>query len=179
MKKILLLSILSFFICQQAIAKEQNVTVYKAPKEMVQTQFYDVSGKAYQAKDFTTRPTIISFWSKDCAPCIRGLRSLNQFSQNAKKEKNIDVLMLSSSTEWGKAGYSQQMLNKFGGINLTSYIDKNRKLAKKLGVTGTPHMIIINAQGQEIARIKGGAKWDDPKVVEYIYNIVDNLPNKS
>ncbi len=179
MKKIYLLILISSFICPQTLAAEKNVTAHLKPKEIPSVNIYKTNGDTLDIKSLQGKPLIISFWSKNCRPCIRGLKSLNNFASIAKKEKQINTIMLSPSTEWGKAEYSQEMLSKYGAPNLTSYIDKNRKLSTKLGIPSTPHMIIINSSGKEIARIRGGANWDKKEVMQYIYNIIDNQPNKS
>ncbi len=41
--------------------------------------------------------------------------------------------------------------------------DPKQELARGMAVLGLPVTVILDAEGQEIARLTGGAEWDTPE----------------
>ncbi len=52
---------------------------------------------------------------------------------------------------------------KAGVTDLPLLRDPDGALAHPLGVIGLPVTLIVNPEGQEVARLIGGAEWDSPE----------------
>ena len=46
--------------------------------------------------------------------------------------------------------------------------DPKSALARGAGVLGLPVTLIVNPEGQEVARLIGGAEWDSPEALAVI-----------
>jgi hypothetical protein len=46
--------------------------------------------------------------------------------------------------------------------------DINQQIAREMGVFGLPITVILNPEGQEIARLRGDAHWDSPEALALI-----------
>lgn len=53
-----------------------------------------------------------------------------------------------------------RFLGEIGVDNLPTYIDPRHGLAAPMGVMGLPVTVILNPEGQEVARMMGEATWD-------------------
>ncbi len=52
-----------------------------------------------------------------------------------------------------------------GVNNLPVLRDPKSELARAMGVLGLPVTVIVNPEGQEVARLIGDAEWDSPEAV--------------
>lgn len=52
-----------------------------------------------------------------------------------------------------------RFLEEAGATNLPRHQDPRQALARNMGVLGLPTTVILNPEGQEIARMRGDADW--------------------
>ena len=154
-----------------ANASEKGVNIYAIPREPTSKVMYAESGKKIKFSDFENDFVLAVFWSRHCFPCIKEMKSLQNF---AKKTKNngVRVILISPKKEW-PGGFSEQrrFLKKFGGEEMETYVDYRGEMASAMGIFSSPLVVLISREGKEIGRIRGSAEWDRPEVIEYIYKI--------
>ena len=158
------------FLCLASFsveAKRDAVNIFAEARDVPKRQIVHESGKAYRLCDFKGEFVVAVFWSKTCGPCIKELKDLNTFYQNALPE-NIRLILISPKSEWKSSLEQRLFLKKFGAPNVEFYTDKKGKLASDFGIFTSPHTVLINEDAQEIGRIRGTAKWADKRVLEYI-----------
>ena len=54
----------------------------------------------------------------------------------------------------------KEFFSEIGVDNLPLHRDPGSKLAREMGVLGLPITVILNPEGQEVARLQGDAAWD-------------------
>lgn len=167
MKKNILFLLFCCFFSLNAFAKKDAVNIYEHPREMPKREIVTEQGNKVEINDFDGEFLLIVFWSKNCVPCIKELDNLSNFAKKVKNDQ-IRLIMLSPSNEWSSQEEQRNFVDKFNGQNLDLYLDTDGKLAEDLGIFTTPHTVLVNMSGQEIGRIRGTAKWDDDRVIEYI-----------
>lgn len=165
---IILASVL--FTSSLVMAKHEP-NIYNYPRPAPEKYIYSEAGNMVKLSDFEGDFVIAVFWSRFCTPCIKELKSLNNFAKKNRKN-NIRVIMVSLKNEW-KQGFAEQkkFLRNFGGDDLEMYVDDKNDLAAALGIFSSPVNILINSKGEEIGRIRGSIDWDDDDVIEYFYKI--------
>ena len=57
----------------------------------------------------------------------------------------------------------RNFLAKAGVTGVTVLRDPTQELAHQMGVLGLPVTVIVNPQGEEVARLIGGADWASPE----------------
>lgn len=65
--------------------------------------------------------------------------------------------------------------NFFGEIgvdNLPIYLDPRQALARDMGVLGLPITVILDPQGNEIARMRGDAEWNSDSAKAIIRTLI-------
>ena len=171
MKKYIPLLIVALSILYQPLyAKEKNVNIYQSSREAPDTEFYDINGHKLTLDDFKGKFILLLFWSRDCMPCVRELKSIKGF-YDLTHGSNVEMVVISDAKEWKNADELKNFLKKYKASGLPTYIDRKGKLGESFGVFTYPHTVLINAKGNEIGRIRGAADWDDEDVVEYIFKL--------
>jgi thiol-disulfide isomerase/thioredoxin len=111
------------------------------------------------------RPTIITFWATWCMPCLREMPTVGRFKAQAEGT-GIQVLTVSEDKEGGAP--AKKFLAERGLSSLPLLVDADGSLAKSLGVKGMPTTLIINAQGEEVARVEGESDWSERAVLDVV-----------
>lgn len=153
-----------------AQANEDGVNIFSRPRHLPESKIIHESGKKYKLSDFKGMFVLAVFWSRDCPPCIKELKSLNGF-YNEVKDNGIRLLLISPSKEWASVEEQRKFLRRFGAKDVDFFVDNNGAVASDLGIFTSPHTVLINKKGEEIGRIRGSAQWDDDRVIEYIYQL--------
>lgn len=153
-----------------AEAKEDAVNIFPKPRHVTEQKIIHQSGRNYKLSDFAGEFVVAVFWSRDCGPCIKELHSLNEF-HNAVKNNGIRLVLISPNEEWASVAEQKRFLQRFGAKDVDFYVDEKGAVASDFGIFTSPHTVLINKKGEEIGRIRGSAEWNNPKVIEYIYQL--------
>lgn len=165
-----ILFILVLMLAALPAKAEKGVNIYAYSRDVSDTNIYSQYGKAVRLKDFKGDFLIAVFWSKSCIPCIRELDDLDAFVQKTEGT-GIKVILISPAEDWSNDEEQKAFLKRYGAKHIDFYVEKNGQLSLDFGVFSTPNAILINANSQEIGRIRGSVDWDDKNVIEYIYKI--------
>ncbi len=119
--------------------------------------FTDAEGKPYDLGHFGGRMLLVNLWATWCAPCVAEMPSLDR-AQQALDAEGWTVLPLSSD----RAGKSQvePFYQRTGLRHLGIWLDPRGAAARAVGARGLPTSLVIDRQGQEVARLEGEAAWD-------------------
>jgi len=110
----------------------------------------DREGKEVRPKNLQGKVVIVTFWASWCAPCRKELPVLETIQQKAGSDRvqviaiNIEKPEAYRPMELRLKDYTMKLLNDHRGIT-----------AKRFGVKGIPHMVMIKKDGT-IAAIKRG-----------------------
>ena len=115
--------------------------------------------------DYAGRHVVLNFWATWCAPCREEMPSLQNL-QAALGGEDFAVVTLATGRNPPQA--IARFFEEIGVEDLTRYRDINQQIAREMGVFGLPITVILNPQGQEIARLRGDAHWDSPEAVALI-----------
>lgn len=146
------------------------INIFEASREVPKSKIVGQNGREYSLKDFNGEFVVAVFWSKSCGPCIKELKGLNTFYLAALKE-GIRLILISPKSNWKSTLEQSQFLKKYNAPDIEFYTDKKGNLAGDFGIFTTPHTVLIDENSQEIGRIRGAAKWGNPKVLDYIRQI--------
>ena len=67
-----------------------NIAINEIPKPISSVIFEDFSGNEINTKDYLGKLVIINFWATWCAPCKKGMPSLDNLYQDSRF-KNLEV----------------------------------------------------------------------------------------
>ena len=126
-----------------------------APRAVPQAVLLDRLDAAQDLGAFKGRWVVVNFWATWCAPCREEMPSLERL-QAAMPDLAVVVVATGPNP--------LPAINKFvaevGLDKVTVWRDPEAALARGMGVLGLPVTVIVNPEGEEVARLIGGAEWD-------------------
>ena len=143
---------------------DAGLTMHAQPRTLPPLGFSDDTGRKTNLADFHGRVVLLNIWATWCGPCREEMPTLDRL-QAALGGPNFEVVALSIDT--GGLPVVQAFFKQIGIRHLRPYLDTEHD-AMDIGGTVVPLTLLIDAQGRELARKLGPAKWDDPKTIELI-----------
>jgi len=148
----------------QAIAAAEGLGKLSrsSPQPLPAFTFTDAEGTEKTVADFAGHPLLINLWATWCPPCVAEMPALDR-AQAALAGEGWKVLALSSDR--GGKPQVEAFFARTEVKNLGLWLDPRGAAARALGARGLPTSVIVNRQGQEVARLEGAAAWDDPAML--------------
>lgn len=120
---------------------------------------YDRDGGAHRGDEFRSRVTLVHFWATWCLPCREELPALQSLQENMRDERVRVVTISIDRLGWPAIDRTVEAL---GARDLTIFHDIDRQAAKALAVDALPTTILMDADGREVARLRGQGDWREP-----------------
>lgn len=105
--------------------------------------------------EFKGRWVVLNFWATWCAPCREEMPSLERLQVAMP-----DLAVVAVATGPNPTPAIDKFVGELGLEKLTLWRDPQAELGRGMGVLGLPVTVIVNPEGQEVARLIGGAEWD-------------------
>lgn len=132
--------------------------VYKQqPEPLPDIRFLNGDGGELSLASFHGKVVLLNVWATWCAPCREEMPALDKLQAELGSDKfQVVALAVDKSGIDG----AKKFLNGIKVDKLGAYADPTAKEGTRLKVIGMPTTILIDAEGREIGRLVGPAKWD-------------------
>jgi thiol-disulfide isomerase/thioredoxin len=127
------------------------------PEPLPDLQFVNASGAPMSLSGLKGKVILLNVWATWCAPCREEMPGLDKLQADLGSDK-FEVLALAVDKS-GIEG-ARKFLTDIKAEKLGVYADPTAKEGTRLKVIGMPTTILINADGLEVGRLIGPAKWD-------------------
>jgi thiol-disulfide isomerase/thioredoxin len=127
--------------------------------------FSGEDGKLHSLAEFKGRLVLVNLWAPWCGPCVKELPALASL-QKALPGGHFAVVTVDVSRD-SQAG-ARDFLKSHGAGTLPANVDANAALLRAFGGYGLPMSILIDKDGNEIARAEGAPDWSAPESVSYL-----------
>ncbi|GAB5437956.1 TlpA disulfide reductase family protein [Falsiruegeria mediterranea] len=107
--------------------------------------------------DYKGKYVLVNFWATWCAPCRK---EMPQFSELQAEFGGDDFEVLTIATGRNSPAGIQKFFDDIEITNLPRHQDLGMTLSREMRVLGLPVTVILNPEGQEIARMLGDAEWN-------------------
>ena len=131
--------------------------------------FSDVDGAAHRLADYKGKALLVNFWATWCAPCRAEMPSL-QALQDSRGGERFQVLTIASGRNPPPA--IDKFFAEAGVASLPRMTDPTMALARGMGVMGMPMSILIDRDGNEVARMLGDADWNAPPALALVDQLI-------
>jgi thiol-disulfide isomerase/thioredoxin len=115
----------------------------------------DGAGAPHSLSQWQGQWVVLNFWATWCAPCRYEMPSLDRLQAAMPEIAVLPVATGRNPVEAIEAFYAEA-----GVTHLPVLRDPKSELARNMAVLGLPVTVIVNPQGQEVARLIGDAEWD-------------------
>jgi thiol-disulfide isomerase/thioredoxin len=145
------------------------VVVHAAPKSIQTLAFADGQGQPKTLADWKGRVVLLNLWATWCTPCREEMPALANL-QKTLGGKDFEVLALSVDRKGAEA--SAAFLKEVKADNLGTFVEPEGNSLQVLQAIGLPATILINRNGEEVARLLGPAEWDSPEAQALIKTVI-------
>lgn len=154
-----------------AYSHPKGLYTLEYPVSMPNVSLTDQNNNTLDILNTSANLTIFVFWSQSCYPCLKEMKNLEKLYKKAKKD-NIDIKLVSPSSEWNNLNEERAFLSKYGAPTIPFYNDTNNALSLKLGIGSTPYTVIMDRFGKKVATIQGYTNWEAKKLYKQILSLI-------
>ena len=143
--------------------------LFSDPQPVSDETFTDPDGGEFRLADFNGKHVLLNFWATWCAPCRKEMPMLSELQAEFGGE-SFEVVTIATGRN-DVAGI-RRFFEEVGVDNLPMYLDPRSGLARDMGVLGLPITVILDPDGNEIARMRGDAEWNSESAKTIIRALV-------
>ncbi len=133
----------------------KKLMLWDAPVAVPEAVFLDAEDGSHALADYKGKWVVLNFWATWCAPCRVEMPSLDRL-QTAMPE----IAVVPVATGRNAVEGINRFFDEAGVKTLPILRDPQSELARAMHVMGLPVTVILNPDGQEVARLIGDAEWD-------------------
>ena len=150
-----------------ALADPALVTfeAHPAPRPLAPLKFGDEHGTSLSLTAFRGRTVLLNVWATWCPPCREEMPALDRL-QGELGGPDFEVVAVSIDVQG--LPVVRPFFKQVGITRLRAYLDSHNEAEAAFASLGIPITLLIDREGREIARKRGPATWDDPRVVQTI-----------
>ncbi|MEO0370159.1 MAG: TlpA disulfide reductase family protein [Pseudomonadota bacterium] len=137
----------------------KKLVFHEAPKDVTRTAFETIDGNEGTLADYEGKVVVLNFWATWCAPCRHEMPMLSEL-QSELGGDNFEVVTIATGRNPPQA--MKAFFDEIRVENLPLHRDPRSRLAREMGVLGLPVTMVLDQNGQEIARLVGDADWSTP-----------------
>ncbi|WP_223877717.1 TlpA family protein disulfide reductase [Histidinibacterium aquaticum] len=134
----------------------RKLSVHETPVEAASAPFEAAGGGELTLGDFSGKIVLLNFWATWCAPCRHEMPALSTLQADYGGE-DFEVVTVAAGRNPQPA--MERFFSEIDVDNLPLHRDPTQQFAREMGVLGLPVTVILDREGQEIARLQGGADW--------------------
>ena len=146
----------------------RKLKIQTEPQAAVLTTFTNPAGDVLSLTDSNGKIRVLNFWATWCFPCREEMPTLDALQKQLGGE---DFEVLTVATGYNDLGGIERFFEDAEVTALPVFLDPDSSLGAEFGAIGLPLTVILNRDGQELARLTGGAEWDS----ESAFNIFNTL----
>lgn len=138
------------------VGEMKRLVVHAEPKPVGAAAFTDRDGGAHSLADWRGKVVLLNFWAVSCVPCREEMPALNTLEKDYGGE---DFAVVPIAFGYNHPGGLARFISQYEIDALPVLLDPERKLSAEMGVIAPPVTMIVDREGNELARFIGGADW--------------------
>ncbi|MCT4557760.1 MAG: TlpA family protein disulfide reductase [Pelagimonas sp.] len=148
----------------------KKLIFHAEPKTAGTAQFMTFEGAPLTLDQWQGKWVVLNFWATWCAPCRKEMPMLSELQADLGSD-TFEVMTIATSRN--DPPKIKTFFEGIGVENLPMHRDPKSLLARQMGVLGLPATVILNPQGQEVARLTGDAHWSSDTAKAVLNALMD------
>ena len=148
----------------------RKLIFHSEPWEGSDAAFLHEDGSELTLAAYEGQLVVLNFWATWCAPCRKEMPHLSAL-QDEMGGDQFQVVTVATGRNPRPA--MERFFDEIGVENLPLHTDDRQSLARSMGVLGLPATIILDAQGNELARMQGEADWSSLSATNILQSLLD------
>jgi thiol-disulfide isomerase/thioredoxin len=149
----------------------QKMVLTEPPRDLADAPLLTLEDAPASLSEHRGKWVVLNFWATWCAPCRLEMPSLDRL-QAARP----DLLVLPVASGPNPVPGIARFWQEAAITGITSLRDPSRELSAAAGVLALPVTLILNPEGQEVARLIGHAEWDAPETLAFLDALMAPVP---
>jgi len=150
----------------------KKLVLHSEPKAVGTASFVDADNAPHELSEFKGRYILLNFWATWCAPCRAEMPSLDALQGDFGGDK---FQVVTVATGRNPLPAVRKFFEEVEIKNLPLFRDPKQQLAREMAVLGLPITVIMDPQGNEIARLRGDAEWNSPSARAIVENLIASM----
>jgi thiol-disulfide isomerase/thioredoxin len=138
----------------------KKLALHSEPVEMKDVALMDAADAPRSMAEYKGKWVVLNFWATWCAPCREEMPSLDRLQAALP-----DIAVVPVATGRNAVPGIEKFYAEAGITRLPVLRDPKSELSRSASVMGLPVTLILNPEGQEVARLIGDAEWDSDSAV--------------
>ena len=113
------------------------------------------------------KPTILSFWSTTCKPCLMELNTINDQLMDWLDEADFQVVAVSID-DTRSAAKAKALASGNGWSDFIVLYDKNQDFKRAMNVNMVPHVFVLDGEGKIVYNHTGYTPGSEAELLEVI-----------
>ncbi len=126
-----------------------------------------VDGENLSLSKFKGKTVFIYYWATYCGICVSSLPNIQNLWKSFRDRDDIVFLFVSKDA----TAEPVRKLMKERNFDFPVYLRQAN--SKEFSAAGIPVAYLVNQNGEILFRHSGRAAWDDPSVINYLKNVVN------
>ncbi len=135
----------------------RKLVVADPPVPASDLPYVDLHGQEATLADSNGRIRLVNFWATWCVPCREEMPALDAL---ARERGGPDFQVIPIATGRNSPDAIAAFTAEAGITDLPTYLDPKSRLAQAMNVPGLPVTLLLDRDGNEVARLLGGADWN-------------------
>ena len=150
----------------------KKLNFHSTPKAVEPPALVDIDDQPVSLSEHDGKIVLLNFWATWCAPCRAEMPSLNALQEQLGGD---DFAVVTVATGHNPKPGINRFFDETDITVLPKWRDPKQTFARAMGVLGLPVTVILDRDGQEIARLIGDAHWDSDSAVSIIQALIDQM----
>lgn len=146
-----------------------KLVVAETPAPISDITFTDRDGAEHRLSDWQGKVVLLNFWATWCAPCREEMPALDNLQAELGGD---DFEVVTIATGRNAVARIDDFFAETGVQNLPILLDPRQQLARDMAVVGLPVTVLIDREGNELARYMGDAEWDSEVSMTLIRELI-------
>lgn len=147
----------------------RKLIFHSEPRKISKNAFVSEDGGDSTLSEYQGKVILLNFWATWCAPCRHEMPMLSEL-QTELGGDDFEVVTLATGRNMVPA--MKKFFEEIAVENLPLHRDPKQAVARDMAVLGLPATVLIDRQGNEIARLHGDADWSSDNARAIISAIV-------